>query len=575
MREAVDRATSLISAQDELDDELCTWPSAPALYTRANAVDQWPRPITPLTQDLIAYPQERGLGRAFGPELGTAPEGGPWTWNGVFYGWYVYGVGPAAEMADRLPGYSRVAVYSDYFGVEQDPAAPVLPSGGAGPLAMARIGRNFLRAMRTYPRRAERMTELARVRLAADLRRDWASEPAEALVARLRAHLTEGVDFRVPHVLASVISAPLFQNVTEAARRILPEEADRLVIEAVSGLGGIHLREATRAMGEVARGTLDRERFLDEYGFRGANEFELAALPWRDDPATVDRLISGAAQDRPAPTGTREHARARLRAAAGLRWPALRWKLRLLETHLRWRENGKVPMAMATHSLRLLVREGGRRLVESGRLAQPDDVYYLRLSELVCELSGRPEADLAVPPVRGAAALGADLRASVARRRRTLECSARLRIPEMLDVEPGRLAEIGPARWKEMGVLPPKPAETAPSGAGAGAGVAALTGVGGSPGVATGRARIVHDPNEVELAEGDVIVARGTDSAWTPLFFEAAAVVIDVGGAMSHSAIAAREVGIPCVVNVKTGTEHIAEGQRVTVDGGAGTVQLH
>ena len=556
MREAVGRAASLISAQDGLDDELCTWPDAPALYTRANAVDQWPRPITPLTQDLIAYPQERGLGRAFGPELGTAPEGGPWTWNGVFYGWYVYGVGPAAEMADRLPGYSRVAVYSDYFGVEQDPAAPVLPSGGAGPLEMARIGRNFLRAMRTYPRRAERMTELARARLAADLRRDWSTEPAEVLVARLRAHLVEGVDFRVPHVLASVISAPLFQNVTEAARRILPEEADRLVIEAVSGLGGIHLREATRAMGEVARGTLDRERFLDEYGFRGANEFELAALPWRDDPATLDRLVSGAAQERPAPTGTRQAARARLRAAAGLRWPVLRWKLRLLETHLRWRENGKVPMALATHSMRLLVREAGRRLVGSGRLARSDDVFYLRLTELTGELSGRPAADLA---------------ASVARRRRTLECSARLHIPEMLDVEPGRLAEIGPARWKEMGVLPPKPATTGPSGPG----IASLTGVGGSPGVASGRARIVHDPNEVELAEGDVIVARGTDSAWTPLFFEAAAVVIDVGGAMSHSAIAAREVGIPCVVNVKTGTERITEGQRVTVDGGAGTVQLH
>jgi phosphoenolpyruvate synthase/pyruvate phosphate dikinase len=70
-------------------------------------------------------------------------------------------------------------------------------------------------------------------------------------------------------------------------------------------------------------------------------------------------------------------------------------------------------------------------------------------------------------------------------------------------------------------------------------------------------------------------VARGTDSAWTPLFCEAAAVVIDVGGAMSHSAIAAREVGIPCVVNVKTGTERITEGQRVTVDGGAGVVHLH
>ncbi|HEX4249076.1 MAG TPA: PEP-utilizing enzyme [Pseudonocardia sp.] len=561
MREAVGRAASLISAQAELDDELCTWPDAPALYTRANAVDQWPRPITPLTQDLIAFPQERGLGRAFGPELGTAPEGGPWTWNGVFYGWFVYGVEPAAEMADRLPGYSRVAVYSDYFGVEQDPAAPVQPSGGAGPLQVARIGRNFLRAMRSYPRRADRMTALARVRLAADLRRDWAGEPSEALVGRLDAHLAEAVDFRVPHVLASVISAPLFQNVTEAARRILPGEADGLVIEAVSGLGGIHLREATRAMGEVARGTLARERFLDEYGFRGANEFELAAMPWRDDPATLDRLISGAAQERPAPTGTRDAARARLRAAAGVRWPVLRWKLGLLETHLRWRENGKVPMAMATHSMRLLVREAGRRLAGSGRLARPEDVHYLRLTELVGELSDQPAEDLA---------------ASVARRRRTLECSARLRIPEMLDVEPGRLTEIGPARWKEMGVLPPKPA-AAPgsSGDAAGPGITALTGVGGSPGVASGRARIVHDPNEVELDEGDVIVARGTDSAWTPLFFEAAAVVIDVGGAMSHSAIAAREVGIPCVVNVKTGTEHIAEGQHVTVDGGTGTVHLH
>jgi pyruvate,water dikinase len=154
----------------------------------------------------------------------------------------------------------------------------------------------------------------------------------------------------------------------------------------------------------------------------------------------------------------------------------------------------------------------------------------------------------------------------------------------MLDVEPGRLAEIGPARWKAMGVLPPKPPVGAGvEGAGAegadGAGgfrvAGELLGVGGSTGVATGRARIVYDPNEVELLEGDVIVARGTDSAWTPLFFEAAAVVIDIGGPMSHCAIAAREVGIPCVVNVKTGTEHIAEGQRITVDGGTGVVRLH
>jgi pyruvate,water dikinase len=368
-----------------------------------------------------------------------------------------------------------------------------------------------------------------------------------------------------------VISAPLFQNVTESVRRLVPDGADALVLEAVCGLGGIHLREAAGAMVEVAGGRLSREAFVDTYGFRGANEFELAALPWRDDPATLDRLIEAAATERPdLATGRRDGARARLRTAAGVRWPVLRWKLGMLETHMRWRENGKVPMVLATHSMRLLTREAARRLVERGRLGRAEDVHYLRLSELLRELSGDPVADVDT---------------AVARRRRTLELSGRLRIPEMLDVEPGRLAEIGPARWKAMGVLPPKPPVDAGGVGGAGVGGAddaggvrvdsELVGVGGSTGVATGRARIVYDPNEVELLEGDVIVARGTDSAWTPLFFEAAAVVIDIGGPMSHCAIAAREVGIPCVVNVKTGTEHIAEGQRITVDGGAGVVRLH
>lgn len=550
MSDVVDGKVSLTACQDQLDDEMCTWPAAAALYTRANAVDQWPRPITPLTQDLIAYPQERGLGRAFGPELGAAPEGGPWTWNGVFYGWFTYAVGPAAAMADNLPGYSRIAVYSDYFGVCEDPDAPAQPASQTRMLAVARIGGNFLQAMRTYPRRAERMTALARDRLAEDLRRNWPTEADELLVQRLAAHVAEATDFRVPHVLASVISAPLFQNVTESARRLVGSGAESLVTEAVSGLGGIHLREATRKMGEVARGQMSLQEFRDEYGFRGTNEFELAARPWRDDPDTLDRLIASASAGREEMTaGQRTQAWARLRAAAGVRWPVLRWKLRMLETHMRWRENGKVPMAMATHSMRLLTREAGRRLVERGRLECPEDVYYLRLDELVGELSTRPSPDI---------------QQAVTRRRRTLELSARLRIPEMLDVEPGRLAEIGPDRWKSMGVLPPsRPDDNT-----------RLTGVGGSPGVATGRARIVHDPNEVELADGDVIVARGTDSAWMPLFFEAAAVVIDVGGAMSHSAIAAREVGIPCVVNVKIGTECIAEGQTITVDGGTGVVQL-
>jgi len=542
----------LTTYQEQLDDEMCTWPSVPTLYTRANAVDQWPRPLTPLTQDLIAAPQERGLDRAFADELGTAPKSPPWTWNGVFYGWFTYGVTSAAEMADNLPGYSRAAVYSDYFGVSEDPDAPAQKAaGGGGILAVATIGKNFVSVMRSYPKRAAAYTEQAREQLAKDLATDWTAQPDDVLAARLGAHFEEHVEMRAPHAEASVVAAPLFQNVGDAVRKLDPENGDALVTAALSGLGGIHLQEATRAMGQVANGSLTREAFLDEYGFRGTNEFELSADPWRDDPATLDKLIAAAAVERDHATAERrDAARATIRKLAGWRWTMLGRMLGMLETHMRWRENAKVPNVMSTHGMRLICREAGRRLAERGRIAVADDVWFLRLTDLIGELSG-----LATP----------DVQESIERRRRTHKLAADLPLPEMLDVRPGLVEAIGPDRWKSMGVLPPTP----PAADGA------LRGAGGAPGTVTGRARIVEDPNDVEFEDGDVIVAVGTDSAWTPLFFQAAAVIVDVGGPMSHSAIAAREMGIPCVVNVKNGTTRIAEGQTVTVDGSAGTVTLH
>ncbi|WP_140416321.1 PEP-utilizing enzyme, partial [Arthrobacter globiformis] len=63
-----------------------------------------------------------------------------------------------------------------------------------------------------------------------------------------------------------------------------------------------------------------------------------------------------------------------------------------------------------------------------------------------------------------------------------------------------------------------------------------------------------------------------TNPSWTPLFQRAAAVVVDMGGLGSHAAIVAREYGIPAVMGTGTGTATLAEGQRVVVDGSAGTV---
>ncbi|MFM8846548.1 MAG: PEP-utilizing enzyme [Actinomycetota bacterium] len=102
-----------------------------------------------------------------------------------------------------------------------------------------------------------------------------------------------------------------------------------------------------------------------------------------------------------------------------------------------------------------------------------------------------------------------------------------------------------------------------------------LSGVSGSPGVARGVARVVHDPAEPgDLAPGDILVAPCTDPSWTPLFMTSAAVVVHVGGQISHAVIVSRELGVPCVVSVTDATDRIADGALVEVNGDRGTVTI-
>ena len=102
-----------------------------------------------------------------------------------------------------------------------------------------------------------------------------------------------------------------------------------------------------------------------------------------------------------------------------------------------------------------------------------------------------------------------------------------------------------------------------------------LRGLPGCPGVAEGPARVILDPNDpVALEPGDVLVAPITDPSWTPLFVPAAAVVVDVGAALSHAIIVSRELGIPCVVSATDATRRIPDGALVRVDGGAGVVTV-
>lgn len=102
-----------------------------------------------------------------------------------------------------------------------------------------------------------------------------------------------------------------------------------------------------------------------------------------------------------------------------------------------------------------------------------------------------------------------------------------------------------------------------------------VRGVGTSPGSYRGRARVIDALAEAEtLQPGDILVTRATTPAWTPFFGVVSALVINVGGLLSHASVVAREFGLPAVVGTRDGTVRIPDGATITVDGTNGLVLI-
>ncbi|SEL70410.1 PEP/pyruvate-binding domain-containing protein [Nonomuraea pusilla] len=311
--------------------------------------------------------------------------------------------------------------------------------------------------------------------------------------------------------------------------------------------------DANRALAELAEearrtGALDRdppppsfaaklEAFLAEYGHRETATPLLVTSPtWADSPETVLALIrvppSGRPRERPG-----GDALDRLLAHPLLRSPAARARVRrwveAARAGVAFREDTHFTFTMPLPILRGSLLEIGRRLAGAGVLVRPEDVFHLRLEEL--ERLPGPDAGPYAEALREA------VRARAARR----EELAGVRL-----VDP---AQLFPARH---------------------AGDALVAGTPASGGTATGPVRLVRGPAEfARLDAGDVLVCPYTNPSWTPLFQRAAAVVVDTGGSASHAAIVAREYGIPAVMGTGGGTGVLRDGQRVLVDGDAGTVR--
>jgi phosphohistidine swiveling domain-containing protein len=293
--------------------------------------------------------------------------------------------------------------------------------------------------------------------------------------------------------------------------------------------------------------------FLATFGHRAPDrEIDLGLPRFRDDPSYVVQLVRGylAAGD-PAELLARqqrgaEEADAAVRdlvtAVRRTRGPLRALVLRAVLTRYRalggLRERPKFDLVRVLAEGRSVLQRVGAALVAAGRLDDADDVFSL------------DPADLRA----GVAGTAPDLRERAGRRRREHERELGRRAVPLVLTSDG-----------ETVYGPDAPAVTTPG---------TLTGTGVSPGVHEGVVRVLDSPVGAGLAPGEVLVAASTDPGWTPLFHLAGALVMEVGGVVSHGAIVAREYGIPAVATVPDATRRLRTGQRVRVDGGAGTVTL-
>ncbi len=299
----------------------------------------------------------------------------------------------------------------------------------------------------------------------------------------------------------------------------------------------------------------DFAAFMRESGSRGPNEWDIHALSWEADPIVPLRLINGIrkASDADSPEARHERLETRRTAAADRLRAALAGNdeaLATLEMALAStslcvpaRERTKATCVAAVNEVRMTVRELGRRGVAAGLYAKPEDVMMLLSDEL--------DAYVADP---------ASFREVIAERLADYDELYELDPPFIIASDPLPLSQWKRRTERRMPLL--NEGEV-------------LSGLGGGAGRYTGKVCVLDNPADMmKLEPGDVLVAPFTDAAWTPLFLIAGAVVVDVGAMNSHAVVVSRELGIPSVLSVTTGTTQLADGMLVTVDGTAGTVTV-
>jgi phosphohistidine swiveling domain-containing protein len=521
--------------------EHCDWTPAHLHWTTHNLGEVMPGVQTPLSfsvwqraMDWASHNNAYELGamsRAEGDGNFPQPLESPLLRQ--FYGRVGFQVEYFCVFGDRMPGTTGEQVCESILGhVPGDiPFHPTHRRVGA-------VAVRYPYVFATNPARVRREAEAGRAWYRQLIARLATADRRAATTAFTEAteHLERAVSLQALTLLGSI--QPLWQAIEAIVARTGIGDAGLF-----SGMGGAEAN-LVRDIWRASRGQLTAAQVQQRHGFHGPVEGELSCHTWREDPTPLHDLIARyAAKDDCADPIALEHRKdAERREAVGrvlaatprLSRPATRLALDLAATRIPLRGIAKETFLEAFDAARAAARRIGDLLVTEGALQEREDVFYLRKSELLRQIPR-------------------DVRELVSSRRELRDEHKRY---------------VLPAEWKGT------PQAQLISDGGGDRSLEAVDGVGVSDGIVEGTARVVIEPDFTEVQEGEILVAPFTDPGWASILFISSALVVDIGGALSHAAVVARELGIPAVVNTGDGTRVLRTGDRLRVDGSTGRVEV-
>ncbi|MBR6322074.1 MAG: hypothetical protein IKR59_04315 [Lachnospiraceae bacterium] len=540
---------------------------SPVVLDSSNIVESYPGVSLPVTQDfakdiyyhvfqncLLRLSKDPALVESMDENLRHMVD----TANGRIY----YRISSWYDILELLPFSKKIIeVWQNSLGVKNRLVVSDRVKARFG--TKVRIFFSFCRYILSCPRDMRKLNEYFGERigpLREELSRTESLPALASLYRKLLLEITEKWDITLVNDVWTFIFTALAGKKNRAGLADVGSLESMKPALAFSALAKLYRKE-----GESEAFKAAFSEYIDLYGDRCPEDLKLETHTMRTNPELLMELVEEAEAEKSGAEeadGLRTEAvRAADEAAPGVELASAASKkegffLRRAKQGIANREISRMNRSRLFGIMREIILKSGRILAEEGRIEEARDVMYLRLSEIFGGEIGVSEAEQKIPS-GGSGAVRKDFRSLVESRK--AEESAQRALPAF-----ERLVFAGQiVNHREHG----KKQES-------GSGSNELSGIPVSFGKAEGEVLIVRDPKAVSDTAGKILVTVSTDPGWVHILRDAAGIVAERGSILSHTAIIARELKKPSIVNVSGATESLHDGDIVLLDTDTGIVRI-